>query len=141
MNVKVHDLMTKSVITTEPHRTIDHVRALIERNQVGAIPVVDTDGRPVGIISATDLVGEHNGNSPVSTLMTAKVYTVPEYDDLSTAARVMRNHKIHRVVVTCEQKVVGVLSAFDLLQVVEEHRFVMKHPPTQQKTRRGAQRS
>ena len=119
MNVKVHDLMTESVITTQPHRTIDHVRALIERNQVGAIPVVDTDGRPVGIISATDLVGEHNGNSPVSTIMTEKVYVVPEYDDLSTAARVMRNHKIHRVVVTHEQKVVGVLSAFDLLPVDE----------------------
>ena len=141
MNVKVHDLMTESVITTQPHRTIDHVRALIERNQVGAIPVVDTDGRPVGIISATDLVGEHNGNSPVSTIMTEKVYVVPEYDDLSTAARVMRNHKIHRVVVTHEQKVVGVLSAFDLLRVVEDHRFVVKNPPTQQRKREGSQRS
>ena len=141
MNVKVHDLMTKSVITTQPHRTIDHVRVLIERNQVGAIPVVDTDGRPVGIISATDLVGEHNGNSPVSTIMTEKVYTGPEYDDLSTAARVMRNHKIHRVVVTHEQKVVGVLSAFDLLRVVEDHRFVVKNPPTQQRKREGSQRS
>lgn len=140
MNIKVHDLMTASVITTQPHRTIDHVRGIIERNRVGAIPVVDTEGKPVGIISATDLVGEHNGNSPVSTIMTEKVYTVPEYDDLSTAARVMRNHKIHRVVVTHEQKVVGVLSAFDLLQVVEDHRFVVKNPPTQRKKRDGSQR-
>ncbi len=34
----------------------------------------------------------------------------------------MRNHGIHRVVLTHEQKVVGMLGAFDLLKLVESHR-------------------
>jgi CBS domain-containing protein len=55
---------------------------------------------------------------------------VPKYDDVSIAARVMRNHRIHHVVVTHEQAVVGVLSAFDLLKLVEGHRYVAKNPPT-----------
>ena len=41
----------------------------------------------------------------------------------------MRNHRIHHVVVTHEKKVVGILSAFDLLKLVEDHRFVMKSAP------------
>jgi len=65
---------------------------------------------------------------------------VTKYDDVSTAARVMRNHKIHRVVVTHEQKVVGVISAFDLLKLVEDHRFVAKNAPTPSK-RRGSKRA
>lgn len=42
----------------------------------------------------------------------------------------MRNHEIHRVVVTHEHRVVGVLSAFDLLELVEDHRFVTSNAPT-----------
>jgi CBS domain-containing protein len=68
--------------------------------------------------------------SPISTIMTKSVYTVPKYDDVSVAARIMRNHKIHRVVVTHEQKVVGMVSAFDLLALVEAHRWVPKNPPS-----------
>ncbi len=140
MNVKVEELMTKAVVTTEPHRSIDHVKKMLERNKVGAVPVVDHEGKPVGIVSLTDLVHDLNGNSPVSTMMTGKVYTVSQYDDVSIAARVMRNHKIHRVIVTHEKKVVGVLSAFDLLKLVEGHRFVAKKAPTTS-SRKGSKRS
>ena len=140
MNVKIDELMTDSVVSTEPHKTIDHVRRMMERNKVGAIPVIDSEGRPVGIVSVTDILPDTNGSSPVSTIMTEKVFTVPRYDDVSTAARVMRNHKIHRVLVTHEQRVVGVLSAFDLLKLVEGRRFVDRNAPTGSK-RRGPQRS
>ena len=130
MNVKVEELMTGSVVTTEPHKSIMHVRSIMDKNKISAIPVVDSDGEPVGIVSHTDLVADLNESSPVSQLMTEKVYTVPKYDDVSIAARVMRNHHIHRVVVTHEKKVVGVLSAFDLLKLVEGHRYVDKNAPT-----------
>ena len=130
MNVKIHEIMTASVITTQPHASIAHVRGLMKRNKIGSIPVVDNDGRPVGIISSTDLVTELKSGAPVSAIMTEKVLTVPKYDEVSTAARVMRNHRIHHVVVTHEKHVVGVLSSFDLLRLVENHRFVAKKPPT-----------
>ena len=130
MNVKVHEIMTGSVITAQPHATIAHVRVLMKRNKINSIPVVDTDGHPIGIVSSTDLVTEQKPNTPISRIMTENVLTVPKYDDVSTAARVMRNHKIHHVVVTHEQQIVGVLSSFDLLRLVENHRFVAKKPPT-----------
>jgi len=139
MNVKVHELMSESVVTTEPHVSVDRVRRILQRNKIGAVPVVDSDGQPIGIVSATDLVPSLKADAAVSTIMTEKVYTVPKYDDVSVAARIMRNHGIHRVVVTHEQKVVGVLSAFDLLRLVEEHRFVAKNPPTGSR-RKGSRR-
>ena len=140
MNVKIHELMTESVVSTEPHKSIDHVRRMMERNRVGAIPVIDSQGRPVGIVSSTDIVADTNGRSPVSTIMTEKVYSVPKYADVSTAARVMRNHRIHRVLVTHEQRVVGVLSSFDLLKLVEGRRYVDRNAPTESK-RRGSRKS
>ena len=139
MNVKVAELMSHSVVTSEPHKSVDHVRTKMGKGKISAIPIVNTDGEPIGIVSATDLVSELNGSSPISTLMTEKVYTIPQYDDVSIAARVMRNHKIHRVVVTHEKKVVGILSAFDLLKLVEDHRYIAKNAPTKSK-RKGSKR-
>jgi CBS domain-containing protein len=130
MNVKVKDLMREQVVTAQPHHTVAHVRGLLERNHIHAVPVVDTDGRPVGIVSTSDLLGDVRDGAPVRTIMTDRVLTVPAYDDVSTAARVMRNHQVHRVIVTDEQRVIGVLSAFDLLQLVEDRRFIAKNPPT-----------
>jgi CBS domain-containing protein len=140
MNAKVRDLMTESVITVEPHATIDRVRRILQRNKVGALPVVDPDGQPVGIVSATDLVPSLEGDSRVSAIMTEKVYTVPKYDDVSVAARIMRNHKIHRLVVTHEQRVVGMITTFDLLELVQGHRWVAKNPPSESQWKKRSKR-
>ena len=139
MNVKVYDIMSQSVITTEPHKSIEHVRNMMKTNKISAVPIVDSEGSPVGIVSTTDFVSGLNESSSVSSIMTKKVYTIPKYDDVSTAARIMRNHKIHRVIVTHEKKVIGIVSAFDLLKLVEGHRFVAKSGPTESK-RKGSNR-
>ncbi len=140
MSVKVEELMTKSVITAQPHQSVEHVRNMLDKNSISSVPVVDSDGHPIGIVSSTDLVQELKPAAPISQIMTEKVYTVPQYDDTSIAARVMRNHKIHHVVVTHEQKVVGILSAFDLLKLVESHRYVAKNAPTPSKRKGGKRR-
>ena len=140
MNAKVRDLMTESVITVESDATIDRVRRILQRNKVGALPVVDPDGQPVGIVSATDLVPSLEGDSAVSAIMTEKVYTVPKYDDVSVAARIMRNHKIHRLVVTHEQRVVGMITTFDLLELVQGHRWVPKNPPSESHRKKRSER-
>jgi len=130
MNTKVAELMSATVVTAEPHQSVEHIRQLLDRNKISSVPVVDSAGEPVGIISATDLAHDLKAGSPISHIMTEKVYVVPKYEDVSIAARVMRNHKIHHIVVTHEKKVVGILSAFDLLKLVEDHRYVAKNPPT-----------
>lgn len=139
MNAKVNDLMTTHVVTTQPHVSISHARTMMAKNKIGALPVVDSDGKPVGIVSASDLLADLKPASPIKTIMTEKVFTVSRYDNASVAARVMKNHKIHRVLVTHEQKVVGVLSAFDLLDLVTDHRFVMKNSPTKSKRQSARQ--
>jgi len=139
MSTKVAELMSETVVTAEPHHSIEHTRTLLDRNGITSVPVVDSDGQPVGIVSAIDLAHDLKAGAPISTIMTANVYVVPKYENVSIAARVMRNHKIHHVVVTHEKKVVGILSAFDLLKLVEEHHYVAKNPPTKSR-RKGAKR-
>ena len=57
----------------------------------------------------------------VSQRMVADVVTVSPTDPISSAAGKMRSLGIHRLIVTDNNSVVGILSSFDLLQVLENH--------------------
>lgn len=72
-------------------------------------------------------------STPVSNVMSTKLYTIPLYSDVHIAARLMRNHNSNLVIVSKEQKIVSVLSAHDFLQLVKDYRFVMKNQPTASK--------
>ena len=130
MNVKIADIMQRSVVTTVPHKSLGHVKDIMTKNRISSVPVVNTDNEPIGIITTSDLAKGHDEGTPISRIMPDHVYTVPAYNDVHIVARIMRNHHIHHVVVTHEHEIVGVVSSFDLLQLVEDHRFVMKNPPT-----------
>lgn len=129
MNVKIKDVMVDNVITAQPHHTVSHVLAMMDNNGINSVPVVGPEDALLGIVSLADLAHGAKDGAPISQHMTENVYSVPAYNDVHVAARVMRNHKIHHVVVTHENKVVGMVSSFDLLRLVEDHRFVMKQPP------------
>ena len=136
MTVKIADLMSKRVLTAQPHHTVSHVRSLMEKNSIHSVPIVGPDVEPLGIITTTDLAKRLKDTTPVSRVMTRDVTVVPAYNDVSMAARIMRKHKIHHVIVTHEKKVVGIISSFDLLKLVEGHRYVEKNAPTAPKKKR-----
>lgn len=108
----------------------------MERNRIHAVPIIGTNNDPVGIVTTADLARRVKDESPVSRIMTTDVVIVPAYNDASVAARIMRKRKIHHVVVTHEKEVVGIISSFDLLKLVEGHRFVAKKAPTPSKRTR-----
>lgn len=136
MNLKIADLMAKRVVSAQPHHTVEHVRGLLAKNRIHAVPVVGPEMELLGLVSTADLMANLKDGTPVSSLMTKDVRAIPAYNDVSAAARMMRKHKVHHAVVTHEKKVVGMLSSFDLLKLVEGHRFTMHEAPTETKKKR-----
>lgn len=57
----------------------------------------------------------------VEEAMSTEVYTSSPDDRLSVLAVTMRHHRIHRLIITEGKKVVGIVTAFDLIQVLENH--------------------
>ena len=133
MNVKIADLMAKRVITAQPHHSIDHIRGLVERNRIHAVPIVGPDGEARGIVTTADLARKLKAETPVKRIMSDHVYCLPAYNDVSTAAKLMRKHKIHHIVVTHEKQVVGIISSLDLLKLLQDRRFAAKNAPPHQK--------
>jgi CBS domain-containing protein len=114
---------------------------LIEENRVSAIPIVDEQGVPIGIVSESDLLlkerrqeleSEPSRLHPLrrreqrakasgvvaSEIMTSPPITVQSDTTLPGAARLMQERNIRRLVVVDHRgKIVGIVSRSDLLQV------------------------
>lgn len=121
MNDTPQDLMEKRVITCHPQDTLLDAAELMRRHDVGALPVVDEDHRPVGMVTDRDIVlkameGEIPlSGYPVQDAMSAPAITVSTEDDLHEAERQMCTHRIRRVPVTDGAgRVAGTLSISDL---------------------------
>ena len=133
----VDDLMRSPVTTFSPDDPLKRVKEVMVEHGFSCAPITGEDDTLLGIVTATDLLAEFDPAAPASSLMHTKVYTVPRYAATNLPARMMRNHGIHHLVVVHEQKVVGVLSSFDLLKLVEEHAYVAKNPSSENKRKRG----
>ena len=128
--VRIGDVMTSQVISVTRHQSVGHVRTLLAEHGIHSVPVVDHDGSAAGILTTTDLMASVADETLVGNVMTRDVETITPYADPALAARLMRKHGIHHLVVTHEHKVVGIVSTFDLLQLIEERRFIAKNVPT-----------
>lgn len=58
MDLRVKDVMTVEVVTLRPEETVSEALALLLRHGIGGAPVVDDDGRVVGMLSESDLAVE-----------------------------------------------------------------------------------
>lgn len=134
-NLTVADLMTRDVVTIAPEATVDMIVSLLVDRALRSVPVVDGDGRLVGIITDGDLLQRGgvllpipglDGNSASATaassrqhardLMTPQPIWVPANGSLSEAAALLVAHDLKRLPVLDEQgRLVGMISRGDLL--------------------------
>ena len=122
----VRDWMHFGVIACEPETPAEKVAETMRRHDVSALVVVDGDGYAVGLISRTDLVNatfvepylRHWRGLAARHLMSTPVISVRAETPIEDAARLIRERKIHRVVVTVADTIgerpVGILSVTDL---------------------------
>ena len=95
------------------------VALLVDRGFSG-VPVVDSTGKPVGVVSKSDLIEDTRGLL-VRDIMMPIAFTLPESASLSHAAALMAYENIHRVpVVSAEGAVIGIVSALDIARWVAE---------------------
>ncbi len=128
----VGDVMSLDPIVTSPDASLEEAQELLRTNQITGLPVVDEAGNLVGVLSQTDLVwgpGLHvttllrrkPSGLRVGELMTSPPVTVGMDTSVVEAARIMLEHRVHRLVaVDAAGRPVGVLSATDYVTLAAE---------------------
>ncbi|MDX8125731.1 CBS domain-containing protein [Methylomonas sp. OY6] len=152
--MRVAELMTSKVFTVEPHDLIDRVFFLIHYEKIRHLPVVEK-GKLVGIVSDRDLykaLGPKSNSNAVEAskdstqlhvvtqkvvhIMHRGVYTVTPETPASEAAAMMAEHRVGALPVVEKDKLVGILSATDILRVFAK--LERAHEKLEQQIKEGA---
>jgi nucleotide-binding universal stress UspA family protein/predicted transcriptional regulator len=132
----VRDVMTSDVMTLQDDESlVVALRKLVRRRASGA-PVLDAEGRLVGVISQRDIMSWHERAvkelskqsllvpgeylrrlqaERVRTVMTTSPTSIPESASLQAAMALFRERGIHRLPVTRDGRVVGIITGSDIL--------------------------
>jgi CBS-domain-containing membrane protein len=140
MQKTVKDVMTRTVVVVRDSTPFKELVRRMQEHRVSAVPVVDEDGRAIGIVSEADLIlkedpylegdahlferrrlrleREKHSAGTAAALMTSPAITVRPDAPLGEAARLMTGHGVKRLpVVGPDGRVVGIVSRADLLKV------------------------
>jgi CBS domain-containing protein len=126
--VTARDLMSPNPVSLEGSATLPEVLAFLTDTGYSAAPVLDVAGRPVGVLSRTDVVvyeraraaadepGNRDDAVRAADLMTPTLFSVAPGMSACAVAREMVRKNVHRLFVMEEGVLVGVISALDLLK-------------------------
>jgi CBS domain-containing protein len=143
VTMQAKDIMTKNVIAVIPALNIRNAALLMRANDISGLPVVGDDGEVCGILTEGDLMrrvgdnwasstngaGEHDGRHGLNTFpkihswsvgeaMNRHVISVPPDTDVGQIGTLMLTHRIKRVPVISDHRLVGIVSRCDLLNLV-----------------------
>ncbi len=117
--MKVKDIMTKNVAYVNPDSTVVETAQLMQKHNVGSIPVCDQTG-VIGIVTDRDIVvrniahGNDPKQTPVRDVMTAQVTTVTPDADMTEVSKMMATNKVRRLPVVDNNMLVGIVALGDV---------------------------
>ncbi len=132
----VRDLMTEIVFAAAPEDNLTTVYNLMAEHQVRHVPVLDSGGALVGIVTHRDLlrhrlieqqdlpnyvIREVRSQCNVAQVMTAAVATVESETDIRAAAQTMYQCKYGCLPVVEDGKLTGILTEADFVRYFTEH--------------------
>lgn len=126
VNDRVEKIMRHPIVTVSPDETIEKVAQLIINRNIGAIPLVDSTGRLVGIATKSDFLKCFLTDTPVVTadqkdqnvasVMSKNVLSVTPDDATLDALHIMKSKRIQHLPVLKDATLVGILSDRDILR-------------------------
>ncbi len=115
--MKVHEIMTPNVISVAEDVAVREVAQLLNRHRISGLPVCDSNGHMVGLITEYDLIAKSDART-AGDAMSRDVIAVMEDTSVDEVRFLLVNRKIKRVPVLRGQKLVGIVSRADLVREI-----------------------
>ena len=122
----IKDILNQKVITTTKTQSLSEAMRILIDNRISCLPVVESDGKLIGIVSDKDIfrkVHETSGaylNVSVGDCMsTDLIIGVPE-DEVAYIAGVMTENRIRHVPICDKDKMIGLISIGDIVKTQME---------------------
>lgn len=121
MNNSIVLIMEKNIVAVDVNDSVEHVEAILDSHKLSCMPVVDSEGRCFGVISATDFLRFHTSHKNLKSqcaweVCTHNIVTVGAGISIRDASEIIINQKIHHLVVTQDDVIKGIVSSIDILK-------------------------
>ena len=127
-HLRVRDCMHAGVLTCSADTPLVDVAGIMTKHRVHAVAVIDDKRRPIGVVSALDVVAaasrdDERETARVATAGTEPLITISADAPLDHAAKLMTKHRVHHLIVVdpAEGYPVGILSTLDIAVLVAEN--------------------
>ena len=126
---QIRDIMEKNVITIENDKTAQEAAKIIGEKDISFLVVIN-DGIPQGVLSESDFVrkvaaeDKKSSDIKVSDIMSYKFRSVDPTTTIEDAVQKMLNKNIRRLLVTDNEKLVGVITQTDLASYLRDQILV-----------------
>ena len=113
--------MSSRVITVAPETLLSEVAELAIRKGITGFPVVSSHGALLGVVSLADLVAaeqlpeRERHAQTVREVMSSRIISIGPDEPVEAAAQLLWRSKVHRLLVLEDEKLVGILTPFDLM--------------------------
>ena len=116
--MKARDIMRKRVLSVTPQTTLSDLALLLAEHHISGVPVLGTEGDLIGIVSQTDLARPGHSGATVATVMTPWTVSFEEDTEVKEIARQMLAKKIHRVIITRDGRLCGIITSTDMVRAL-----------------------
>lgn len=122
--VLVRDIMNSPVISASPRDTIKDIAVKMKEERIGSIVIMENEGA-LGIVTDWDIVSNAVIKDIKPTMVKAsdimqKLHTIEGEEGITEAARILRQHNIKRLGVVYKNRLVGIISASDVIAVTPD---------------------
>lgn len=109
-------------VTLPSTALVKDAKANMREFSIGGIPIVDDEGKLIGIVTNRDLRFEKNNERPLSEVMTSEnLVTVGEGTSLEQAEDILQDNKIEKLpVVDANNKLVGLITFRDITKLTQK---------------------
>lgn len=116
----IENIMSKNVIVLDENTNIIEVAKTMKENDIGFIPI-SKGNKIIGVLTDRDIVTKilANNDNKIKNYITKKIIKINIKSNIIDALEKMKTHKIKRLLVEKDNKLVGVLSISDLLNLQE----------------------
>src|SRR6478609_6965596 len=113
-------------VTVGPDQKLAAAVELMQRHIISGLPVVGSDGRPVGILTNRDIRFERNLDQPVSAMMTKRLITIAEGTSLEAAKELLHKNRIEKLLVVGGDGLLKGLVTIKDIEKAQQHPFAAK---------------